>query len=254
VPIHEKLGKRARKAGLRLPATAIAGLEAYFDLLRKWNQKVSLTSLPVGSEGEEALDRLLIEPALAAQYLPNPAATVIDIGSGGGSPAIPMKLVSPGISLRMVESKTRKAAFLREAVRRLDLTGTTVEASRFEALLIRPEFHEAADVVTIRAVRVERNLLTGIQAFLRSGGLLFLFRGGDASNDAALGTDLLQWEASYTLLPHLQSRLVIFRNVPRGTTRPELIVENAQQSKVSSGKATNIHVLGRKTNKVSHSI
>jgi 16S rRNA (guanine527-N7)-methyltransferase len=218
VAIREKLAKRARKAGLTLPTEAVSGLEAYFELLKKWNEKVSLTSLPIGSDGEEALDRLVIEPALAAQYLPNPAATVIDIGSGGGSPAIPMRLVSPGISMRMVESKIRKAAFLREAVRHLNLTGTTVEASRVEELLIRPELHEAADVVTVRAVRTEKKLLTEIQAFLKPWGLLFLFRSGDAANDAALATDLLQWDASHVLLAHLQSRLVVFRNVPRGTS------------------------------------
>jgi 16S rRNA (guanine527-N7)-methyltransferase len=218
VAIREKLAKRARKAGLTLSSSAVSNLETYFELLKKWNQKVSLTSLPVELEGEEALDRLLIEPALAARHLPNQAAIVIDIGSGGGSPAIPMKLVSPGISMRMVESKTRKAAFLREAVRHLGLLGTTVEASRLEELLIRPELHEAADVVTVRAVRAERRLLTGIQAFLKPSGLLFLFRSGDATRDAALASDVLKWDASHILLPHLQSRLVIFRNVPRGTT------------------------------------
>ncbi len=95
--------------------------------------------------------------------------------------------------MRMVESKVRKAAFLREAVRQLNLTETTVEASRFEELLIRPELHEAADVVTVRAVRAERKLLAGIQAFLKPGGLLFLFRSGDAANDSSLSTDLLVW-------------------------------------------------------------
>ena len=203
----EKLAKRARKAGLNLPKSAISGLEAYFELLKKWNQKVSLTSLPVAQEGEEALDRLLIEPALAAQYLPNPSAVVIDIGSGGGSPAIPMKLVAPGIALRMVESKTRKAAFLREAIRHLELSDTKVEAARVEELLIRPELHEAADVVTVRAVRIERKLLSGIQAFLKPGGLLFLFRSGDAATDVELSNDSLRLEASHTLLPQLQSRL-----------------------------------------------
>ena len=61
--------------------------------------------------------------------------------------------------MRMVESKIRKAAFLREAVRQLSIPGTTVEASRLEELLIRPELHEAADVVTIRAVRMDKRLL-----------------------------------------------------------------------------------------------
>jgi len=217
VPIREKLVKRARKARLTLSHDAISGLIAYFELLKKWNHKVSLTSLPIVEDGEEALDRLLIEPALAAAFIPKPDAVVIDVGSGGGSPAIPMKLLSPAVSMRMIESKTRKAAFLREAIRHLALTGATVEAFRVEELLIRPELHEAADVVTIRAVRVEKKLLAELQAFIKPQGLLFLFRSGDVAADAGLSNELLRLEATHTLLPHLQTRLVVLRNVPRGT-------------------------------------
>lgn len=217
MPIREKLAKRARKAHLDLSQEVISRLAAYFELLKTWNQKVSLTSLPVSEDGEEALDRLLIEPALAAGFIPDSTSAVVDIGSGGGSPAIPMKLVAPAVSLRMIESKTRKAAFLREAVRQLKLSHTTVEASRVEELLIRPELHESADVVTVRAVRTEKKLLAGIQALMKPGGLLFLFRSGDPATDIEFSSALLQLEGSHILLPHLQSRLVILRNVPRGT-------------------------------------
>ena len=126
--IRERLAKRASKAGVPLSEAAITGLSDYFELLRKWNRKVSLTSLPVDAEGDEAIDRLLVEPVIAAKYLPRPDAEVLDIGSGGGSPAIPMKIAAPEMRLRMVESKTRKAAFLREVVRSLDLDRTSVDA------------------------------------------------------------------------------------------------------------------------------
>jgi 16S rRNA (guanine527-N7)-methyltransferase len=211
VAIREKLAKRARKAGLTLSPEVVSSLEAYFELLRKWNQKVSLTSLPVSDGGDEAIDRLLLEPLLASKYLPQPSSTVIDIGSGGGSPAIPMKLGSPGISMRMVESKTRKAAFLREAVRHLALDRTEVDAVRFEELLARPALHEAADVVTMRAVRTERKTLIGLQSFLKLGGLLFLFRSGSTEVEAELVNPPLTWEASHSLVSHLHSRLVIYR-------------------------------------------
>ena len=98
---------------------------------------------------------------------------MLDIGSGGGSPAIPMKLAAPGISLRMVESKTRKAAFLREVVRTLELDRTAVDAVRFEELLSRPTLHDAVDVVTMRAVRVDRKTLAELQSFVRPGGFYF---------------------------------------------------------------------------------
>jgi 16S rRNA (guanine527-N7)-methyltransferase len=175
VPIREKLARRASKAGLSVAGSVSDKLEVYFELLRKWNRKVSLTALPVEDAGDEAIDRLLIEPLVAARFLPCRDAVAIDIGSGGGSPAIPLKVLVPGVSMRMVESKTRKAAFLREVIRALELDKTEVEAVRFEELLIRPALHDATDVLTMRAVKIEAKTLAGLQSFLKPSGLLFLF-------------------------------------------------------------------------------
>lgn len=212
--IREKLAKRAAKAGLSLPNGVIDGLSAYFELLRKWNTKVSLTSLPVDSAGDEALDRLLIEPLLAAKHLAGTAAVVLDIGSGGGSPAIPMRLAVPTISLRMVESKTRKAAFLREVIRTLELERVSVDAVRFEELLVRPTLHDSADVVTLRAVRLDRKTLSGLQSFIKPGGALFLF-GTAAPTPPDIMAPYLTAATNHTLLPQWGSRLEILQKPSR---------------------------------------
>jgi 16S rRNA (guanine527-N7)-methyltransferase len=133
----------------------------------------------------------------------------MDVGSGGGSPAIPLKLASPQLHLRMVESKTRKAVFLREAVRELNLSSVEVETSRFEELLARPELHEGFDLVTVRAVRVEPRTLVTLQAFLRPGGQLFLFRGPGGADVADSVTPPLSWVATFPLIEELRSRLVV---------------------------------------------
>ena len=83
---------------------------------------------------------------------------------------IPLKLADPELHLRMVEVKTRKAVFLREAVRTLGSRDAEVETSRFEELLPRPELHESLDLVSIRAVRIEARTLLTLQAFLKTGG------------------------------------------------------------------------------------
>ena len=208
--LRERLAKRASKAGIPLSERAIAGLSSYFELLRKWNRKVSLTSLPVEEEGDEAVDRLLLEPVIATKYLPKPDSEVLDIGSGGGSPAIPMKIAAPDMALRMVESKTRKAAFLREVVRTLDLDRTSVDAVRSEELLSRPTLHDAIDVVTMRAVRIDRKTLAEIQSFIKPGGSLFLF-GTIASSTATLGAPHLVGGETHHLLKQWGSRLEILR-------------------------------------------
>ena len=210
--LRDRVRRRARKAGVDLPPHLAEQLERYYDLLAKWNAKINLTAFTLGqSGGDEAIDRLLIEPLAAARHVPPDAQTVIDIGSGGGSPVIPLVLAAPRLRPRLVESKTRKAVFLREALRALDLAWAEVETSRFEELLTRPELHEAFDLATIRAVRVEPRLLVGLQAFLRPGGQLWLFRGPAGADPADVEVLPFRWEVTYPLVPALRSRLVVFR-------------------------------------------
>ena len=204
-----RLTKRARKAGVFLSDDLVAQLAAYYELLDRWNRKINLTSL---DNPDEAIDRLLLEPIVAARQLPSQTANLMDIGSGGGSPAIPMRLCSPTISLTMVEAKARKSAFLREAVRALRLEQTVVETARYEELLAKPELHESFDVLSLRAVRVEVRTLFTLQAFVKREGLLFLFR-GPSGPDAPDVVPPLRWVSTVPLIESLQSRLTVLRKV-----------------------------------------
>jgi len=203
-----------------------ARLEAYYRLLTAWNTKINLTGLKLAEFSPEALDRLLIEPLVAAKYVAGNAARMLDIGSGGGSPAIPLALAVTRLRLLMVESKTRKAVFLREAIRALEMSGAEVVTARFEELLTRPDLHEAHDLMTVRAVRVETRTLMALQAFAKPGGQLFLFRGSVTADPSETVTPPLVWRATYPLLESLRSRLVVLekrpvgRGVPRGTPQP----------------------------------
>lgn len=217
-----RLKRRLVRAGLRIPPDVCEKLEAYYRLLTRWNQKINLTSMALEAFPDATLDRLLVEPLVAARHVAE-TAFVIDVGSGGGSPAIPMKLALPGAAMTMVESKARKAAFLREAIRQLDLHRTVAETARFEELLPRPDLHEAADVLTMRAVRVEPKLLTTLQAFVKPAGALFLFRGPTGPDLPTELTPPLAWQATFPLVESLRSRLVVIRKGgvgPSATTRP----------------------------------
>jgi 16S rRNA (guanine(527)-N(7))-methyltransferase RsmG len=212
---QDRLVRRARHAGAALPPQLAANLEQYYHLLSTWNRKINLTGMDLSDPSPEALDRLLIEPVVAARHVPKNAEQLIDIGSGGGSPAIPFALAIPGLRLRMVESKTRKSVFLREAVRVLEISGAEVITARFETLLARPELHESHDLLTIRAVRVEAKTLMSLQSFVRPDGQMFLFRrsGGDALNALI---PPLEWLATYPLVEPLSSRLIVLHKRPVG--------------------------------------
>ena len=210
----DRLGRRAKKAGIRLPDGLPARLEAYYRLLESWNAKINLTALDLTTGPDSTFDRLLIEPLVAARHVAE-GARVIDIGSGGGSPAIPLQLARPDLRMTLVEAKVRKCAFLREAGRQLEIP-VTVENSRYEALLARPDLHEAFDAGTMRAVRLEGRVLLGLQAFLKPGGELLLFRGAVGADMPSAVAPPLFWQATYGLLESDRSRLVVLRKAVVG--------------------------------------
>jgi 16S rRNA (guanine527-N7)-methyltransferase len=205
----DRLVRRARRADVNVPPALAAALEQYYRLLALWNQKINLTGLPLSQPEDQTFDRLLIEALVACRYLPSSPLSAMDIGSGSGSPAIPMTLACPDLTMRMVESKTRKAVFLIEALRQLHMERASVETARFEQLLSRPDLHEAVDLVTVRAVRVEARTLMSLQAFLKPAGQLFWFRGAPGRVDSASIPPPLRWAAIHPLMDANGSRLVI---------------------------------------------
>ena len=182
--VGARIARRALRGGTPLSAEQLSALVSYLDLLGKWNRRINLTSLGLDPVTDEAIDRILLEPVFASRYVLSNDRILIDIGSGGGSPAIPLRVCAPQLRVVLVEVKVRKTAFLREVIRQLSLDNVEVENRRFEELLARSDLHEAADIVSLRAVRADRRLWTTIQAFLRPGGRVFWF-GGTAHDTAA---------------------------------------------------------------------
>jgi len=97
---------------------------------------------------------------------------VLDIGSGAGFPALPLKIWSPAISLTLIESNHKKAAFLSEVTRALTFTNTNIMTDRAETLA--PRLASQADVVTLRAVERFQTILPQAAAFLSPHGTLAL--------------------------------------------------------------------------------
>jgi 16S rRNA (guanine527-N7)-methyltransferase len=172
---RERLRKRAGREDLTLDSTVVDRLDAYMRVLAEWNRKINLTAFSPDEPGNDALDRLLMEPLAAARLVPDGAVRWVDVGSGGGSPAIPLKVMRPAAHLTMVESKARKVAFLREVVRVLELADADVVQARFEDLAKQLSWRDRVDLVTVRAVLPTRNLLNAAAVALRNEGQILLF-------------------------------------------------------------------------------
>lgn len=146
-------------------------LEALDQLLEEWNERLDLVGFE--SSAERAL-RYFAEPLAARSWL-GTARRALDVGSGGGSPALPLAIVSPEISWTLVESRRKKARFLEHAIEMLALERAVVRAERYEAVRSIGRF----DLVTLRGVRVDAKMRRSLVAELVPGGRVLWFSGRD---------------------------------------------------------------------------
>lgn len=197
-------------AGLRLNMLLIeAGLptldpmqtdrfEKYFSLFVRWSRQVNLTSI---RGEEEILSRHFVESIACARALPDGISTLLDFGSGGGFPGIPIALCRPEIVLTLAESQGKKAAFLQEAVRVLGLSAHVHDG---RAELLKSHF----DCVALRAVDKMAEAVRFAANLVAPGGWLALMTTkGDLTKLHAAAGGAFSW-AGFTLLPGSDARLL----------------------------------------------
>jgi 16S rRNA (guanine527-N7)-methyltransferase len=197
-----------------LPPSRLDQISIYIDLLQRWNARINLTAI---RQEEEIVTRHFGESLFMARHLfptsvarpPSPASAdssqipprVLDIGSGAGFPALPLKLWAPHIHLTLIEANHKKAAFLREVARALTLTNINVIADRLENLTARRRFPRA-QVVTFRAVeRFDAILRQAVNLLAPKATLALLIGAAQVTHLIAMTT--LNWQ---TPMPVPQSR------------------------------------------------
>jgi len=130
-------------------------MRAYSGLLEKWNARVNLTA----STDWENVGPLFEEAIWAAQYYPGGRLRHLDIGSGAGFPALPLRVLRPEMRLEMVESRSRRCAFLETVIAELGLAGVRVLNARLEDHLACRAGQEGWDIVSWKAIRLGKREL-----------------------------------------------------------------------------------------------
>jgi len=117
----------------KLPAydDQVLQIQQYMKLLLAWNEKINLTAI---RDPLEILYRHFCESMYASVSIPVENGRLADVGSGGGFPGLPLKIIRPGLQVFLVESNIKKVTFLAEVIRELGLTGAQVLARRYEEL------------------------------------------------------------------------------------------------------------------------
>ncbi len=190
---------------LQLSDPLIQQVSDYLDLLIRWNARVSLTAI---RDPEEVIRRHFGESFFTAGHLATrlrPDAELLDYGSGPGFPGLPIQMFLPQLRVTLAESQVRKVAFLREVIRTLDLK-TEVWPNRVEDL---PESRRF-DAVALRAVEKMPTSLQAAIVRIREKGWIV----------ALVGAGIQMTDAEEFAIPRSERRrLLMWRNVPRGTFR-----------------------------------
>jgi 16S rRNA (guanine527-N7)-methyltransferase len=167
--IEQQLKAGIAALGLALPEGAEAKLLAYLALLDKWNRVYNLTAV---RDAERMVSHHLLDSLAAVPFFQGEA--VLDVGSGGGLPGIPLAIARPELQVTLIDSIAKKTAFLLQAKAELGLKNLQVVTGRVEDY--RPEAR--FDVITSRAfsdlkefVTLTRNLLKPAGRWLAMKGL-----------------------------------------------------------------------------------
>jgi 16S rRNA (guanine527-N7)-methyltransferase len=178
-----------------------ASVWQYMDLLKRWNQRISLTSV----RGTEAMLRLHFgESFWATKLVDFGKSRLADVGSGAGFPGLALKLMCHDLHVTLIESNAKKAAFLAEVVRTLNLKGVEIFRGRAEAWV--PDGRHF-DFMTARAVGDFPALLDWGASYLSPGGKAVLWVGPDAM--PYLHADARWSWHEPSLIPGSQHRFVI---------------------------------------------
>ena len=165
-------------------------LLAYLDLLYKWNRVYSLTALKADDQAvsHHLLDSLSILPFA-------PTGNLLDVGSGGGTPGIPLAIARPELAVTLLDSNTKKAAFLRQAAIELGLNNIAVHSGRVEQY--HPDTGFAA--ITSRAFAELADFVSLSKHLLAPGGRWLAMKGVRPEEEMARLPDDVGVDAAYPL-------------------------------------------------------
>lgn len=167
--LKQRLISGVQELGLLLDDLEIEKMIAYLSLLSKWNSVYNLTAIrdPQEMVRQHLLDSLSAAPAFEG------AKNVLDVGAGGGLPGMMLAIVYPHIKISMIDTVSKKTAFLTQVKTELGLANVTVYTGRVEKLTVAEKF----DVITSRAFSELANFINWSGHLLADGGRFIAMKG-----------------------------------------------------------------------------
>lgn len=168
------------RLGISIAAEAVTKLTRYRDLLLDANRRFNLTAITSPADVDE---RLVAASLALLSLLPSDAATLLDVGTGGGIPGIPLAIARPELRVTLLDATAKKVRFLEDVIQELGLSNASAVWGRAEDLGHDPTHRERYAVVTARAVARLVTLAEFTLPFARVGGVVLLPKGAGAQDE-----------------------------------------------------------------------
>ena len=185
----ERLNAGAIKLGLHLNPGQLEQFYIYYQELLDWNQRVNLTAITDYEEVQikHFLDALTVTLAWQ-QPITRGNLHLIDVGTGAGIPGLPLKILFPNINLVLLDSVTKKAAFLYHLKGKLGLDDVEIIVGRAEAIAHEPRYREKFDIVLSRGVAPLPTLVELTLPFCAIGGSFIAQKKGAINSEISRAT------------------------------------------------------------------
>jgi 16S rRNA (guanine527-N7)-methyltransferase len=204
--LEKQLKAFAAAHRLALSPAQIQKLVRLEELLGRWGKAVGLTAY---RSNTERFARYFAEPLHASLWAP-PVGPAWDLGSGGGTPALPLAVAHPGLQFTLVEPNRRKGVFLEEALRELELSGSRVVRARLEDIGPR----EPLLLLTSRGLAAARGQLARWGKWLAPGGRMLFFTGREKAGKVLLPA-AFELTERVALAPDEKTTLLVICRAPK---------------------------------------
>ena len=169
----ESLKEKALKYGLELTGEEVKKFEIFREMLKKYNNEFNLTAI---CDDEGINEKHFIDSLLGVEMFTK-NSTVAEIGSGGGFPSLPLKIVREDLSFTLIEATGKKCRYLEKVIFELGLKNMTVINGRAEEIGKAPAYRERFDHATARAVASLNILSEYCMPFVKTGGSFIAYKG-----------------------------------------------------------------------------
>ncbi len=147
--------------------------------LMMWNKKINLTAI---KQPLKIAEKHFIDSLAAASFIKN-KNSIIDLGSGGGFPGIPLKIMNPLLNVVLIDSSRKKISFLKHVIRLLGLKGIDAIHSRAQDLHDKDLYKAGFDAVISRAFTELSNFVELASPFLNKKGTIYAMKGKQAKKE-----------------------------------------------------------------------